>query len=127
MDVKTNVVNLSRVAFELLKVAKVYATSTTKMVYLSGQQSPALCVCVASVWDDRTQEVETRGGFESKSLHAIMITQEYELKVTNLCLLYKVPFIRSQLNDNCWSFSTRPSSDGYTKQKSLSYTCMMLT
>ena len=127
MDSKTNVVNLSRVAVEDLRLGKPYAQSSAKMVYIQGQQSPALCVCFASVWDDRTRKAESHGGFEIKSLGATMLSQEYELKVTNLCLLYKVPFIRSQLENNVWSFTTRPTSDGQTEQTSLSYTCMVLS
>lgn len=126
MDARTNVVNLSRAAFENLKIAKPYAQSNTKMVYINGQQAPALCVCFASVWDDRTRKAQSHGGFETKTLVATMLSQEYELKVTNLCILYKVPFIRSQVENNVWSFSTRPTSDGHTEQTSLSYTGTVL-
>ena len=126
MDVKTNVINLSRAPFEKLKMAKPYANSKTKMVYLHGQQSPALCVCFASVHNDRTQEPETRGGFDTKTLYAVMLMQEYEYKIANLCLINNVPFIRSQVEDNFWGFSTRPTSYGHTEQAALSYTCTFL-
>jgi hypothetical protein len=123
MDRKTNVVNLSRVAFENLKMEKPSAKSSTRMVYLAGQKVPALCVCFASVYEDRTREPSS-GLFPSKTLLAIMHQQEYEYKIANLCILLKVPFIRSQIDSNRWAFSTRPSTEGYTtEQSSLGFAC----
>jgi hypothetical protein len=126
LHAKSNVINLSRVAFERLKIAKPYPSSSTKMVYIQSNPTPALCICFASVYEDHTREAETRGVFPSKTLYAILHRQEYELMIANLCLLYKVPFIRSQIDSNRWAFSTRPTSDGHTEQTSLSYTCMSL-
>ena len=128
---KTNVVNLSRVAFEDLKLAKPFISSNAKMVYLTGQSSPALCICFASVYKDHTQkkpenEASVSGGKKTKTLYATMHTQEYELKVANLCILYKVPSFRSQIDKNRWAFSTRPSTEGHTEQTSLSYSCKVL-
>jgi hypothetical protein len=124
MDRKTNVVNLSRVAFEDLRMEKPSAKSSTRMVYLAGQKLPALCICFASVYEDRTREPTGSGLFSSKTLFAIMHQQEYEYKVANLCILLKVAFIRSQIDNNRWAFSTRPSTEGYTaEQSSLGFAC----
>jgi hypothetical protein len=121
MDSKSNVVNLSRIAFENLKMDKPSPKSKTQMVYLTGHNVPALCVCFASVYEDRTREAST-GLYPSKTLYAIMHQQEYEYKVANLCILLKVPFIRSQIDNNRWAFSTRP--DGYgPEQTSLGFAC----
>jgi hypothetical protein len=124
MDSKTNVVNLSRVAFERLKLDKPSQRSDTKMVYLAGHNSaPALCVCFASVYEDATHE-PSRGLFPTKTLFAIMHKQEYEYKIANLCILLKVPYIRSQIDDNRWAFSTRPSGEGSTaEQSSFRFAC----
>ena len=123
MDSKTNVVNLSRVAFERLKIDKPSPKSSTRMVYLVGHNIPALCVCFASVYQDATQTA-TGGPFPIKTLFAIMHKQEYEYKIANLCILFKVPYIRSQIDDNRWAFTTRPSSDGSTvEQSSLRLAC----
>jgi hypothetical protein len=109
MDRKSNVINLSRVAFEDLKLGKPTVNSTSQMVYIDGQDRPALCVCFASVYEDHTQEA-SGGAYPAKTLYAIMHQQEYELKVTNLCLLMKVPFIRSQVDNNRMAFTTRPAN-----------------
>ena len=123
MDRKSNVVNLSRVAFEHLKIDKPSPKSSTKMVYLVGHNVPALYVCFASVYQDATQEA-TGGSFPIKTLFAIMHKQEYEYKIANLCILFKVPYIHSQIDNNRWAFSTRPSGDGYTaEQSSLRFAC----
>jgi hypothetical protein len=50
------------------------------------------------------------GLYPTKSLHAIPHKQEYEYLVANLCHLLNVPFIRSQVVDNHWAFSTRSGS-----------------
>jgi hypothetical protein len=123
MDSKTNVVNLSRVAFERLKIDKPSPKSSSKMVYLAGHNVPALCVCFASVYEDATREA-SKGLFPTKTLFAIMHKQEYEYKIANLCILFKVPYIRSQIDDNRWAFTTRPFSDGSaTEQSSLGFAC----
>jgi hypothetical protein len=123
MDKKTNVINLSRVAFEDLIMEKPSPKSSSRMVYLAGQKLPALCVCFASVFEDRTREAST-GLFPAKTLFAVMHQQEYEYKIANLCILLKVPFIRSQIDNNRWAFSTRPSNDGNAAaQTSLGFAC----
>jgi hypothetical protein len=108
MDRKSNVINLSRVAFEDLHMAKPTPKSSSRLVFIRGQDRPALCVCFASVAEDKLHEAE--GNFPIKSLQAIMHQQEYELKVANLCHLLDVSFIRSQIDNNRWSFTTRPSN-----------------
>ena len=70
MDRKSNVINLSRIAFEDLKMAKPTAKSTSEMVFIHGQDRPALCICFASVAEDKTQEAQ--GIYPTKSLHVIM-------------------------------------------------------
>ena len=106
MDRKSNVINLSRIAFEDLKMGKATPKSSSEMVYIKGQDRPALCVCFASVAEDKTHEAQ--GVYPTKSLHAVMHQQEYELKVANLCHIMGVPFFRSQIDNNRWSFTTRP-------------------
>lgn len=116
-------INLSRVAFEDLKMAKSHAKSTSQMVYIDGQTQPALCVCFATVDDDLTQTA-SGGAYPTKSLNAIMLKQEYELKVANLCVLLNVPVIHSQIDDNVWSFTTRfsgSSDQAALDQSSLSF------
>jgi len=120
MDRKTNVINLSRIAFEDLKMAKPSAKSTSQMVFIKGQDYPALCVCFASVAEDKLHEAEGHL-YPVKSLQAIMHQQEYELKVANLCHLMDVPFIRSQVVNNRWSFTTRPEAQANMEQSSLGF------
>ena len=127
MDRKTNVINLSRVAYEDLKMAKPTLNSSSQMVFLDGQTTPALCVCLASVEEDKLQTAE--GIYPTKSLHAIPHKQEYEFKVANLCHLLGVPFIRSQIVDNFLAFTTRPGGtsnegQGSKEQSSLGFTCL---
>jgi hypothetical protein len=120
---ESNVINLSRIAFEDLKMAKSHPRSTSQMVYIDGQKQPALCVCFATVDDDLTQTA-SQGQYPTKSLNAIMLQQEYELKVANLCILLDVPVIHSQIDDNVWSFTTRfggSSDQAGLDQSSLSF------
>jgi hypothetical protein len=106
MHRESNVINLSRVAFEHLKMAKSHPRSTSQMVFIDGQKQPALCVCFATVDEDLTQRA-SESRYPTKSLNAIMLQQEYELKVANLCILMDVPVIHSQIDNNVWSFATR--------------------
>lgn len=108
MDRKTNVINLSRIAFEDLKMAKPTPRSSGQMVFIEGQEQPALCVSFAAVYEDGLGTA--MGLYPTKSLHAIPHKQEYEYMVANLCHLLNVPFIRSQVVDNHWPFSTRSGS-----------------
>ena len=108
MDHKTNMINLSRIAFEDLKMAKPTPRSSSQMVFIEGQEQPALCVSFAAVYEDGLGTA--RGLYPTKSLHAILHKQEYEYMVAHLCHLLNVPFIRSQVVDNHWAFSTRSGS-----------------
>lgn len=108
MDRRSNVINLSRIAFEDLKMASPTSSGSSQMVYLKGQDQPALCVSFAGVYEDGLGVA--KGVYPTKSLHAIPHKQEYEYLVANLCHLLDVPFIRSQVVDNHWAFSTRSGS-----------------
>ena len=115
IDCKMNVINLSQITFEDLKMAKPAANSSSKLVFLEGQAQPALCISLALVEEDKLQRAE--GIYPTKSLHAVLHKQEYELMVANLCHLMDVPFIRSQIVDNFWPFTTRPGSGTDDSQK----------
>jgi hypothetical protein len=89
-------------------MAKPTPRSSGQMVFIEGQEQPALCVSFAAVYEDGLGTA--MGLYPTKSLHAIPHKQEYEYMVANLCHLLNVPFIRSQVVDNHWPFSTRSGS-----------------
>lgn len=113
-DKSTNVINLSRVDPTMLiykKSMAASASSTYKSVYIRDQRDPALCYALICVDEDYTKAVKSNGGpYESKIVTGTPLSLEYERKVALLCLVMdNVPFIRTQISDNRWTFSTRPA------------------
>ena len=112
-DPRTNVINLSRIDPTLLvhkKLASASATNTYKYVYLRAQREPALAISLICVDEDYTKVLKSNGGpYESKVITGTPLSLEYERMVTVLCMVMgDTPFIRTQISDNRWTFSTRP-------------------
>jgi len=112
-DPRTNVINLSRVDPALLvhkKLATAAANNTYKYVFLRAQREPAIAVSLICVDEDYTKVLKSNGGpFESKVITGTPLSLEYERMVTVLCMaMGNTPFIRTQISENRWTFSTRP-------------------
>ncbi|KDR65699.1 hypothetical protein GALMADRAFT_148470 [Galerina marginata CBS 339.88] len=109
-DKGTSTVNLSRIEPCDLIAKKLDTGSIYPLVFLRHQKTPALCLSIISVDEDYTRHPKDINGSSYKILTGVIQTMEYERLVATLCLVYKVPGIKTLMTNNCWSFSSRPGS-----------------
>ncbi|KDR64864.1 hypothetical protein GALMADRAFT_149224 [Galerina marginata CBS 339.88] len=117
-DTGTSTVNLSRIEPCDLIAKKPDTGSIYPLITLRNQKTPALCLSLICVDEDYTRHAKDINGSPYKILTGIIQTMEYERLVATLCLVYKVPGIKTMMSNNRWSFSSRPGSSNNRAQNS---------
>ncbi|KDR65221.1 hypothetical protein GALMADRAFT_148864 [Galerina marginata CBS 339.88] len=117
-DKGTSTVNLSRIEPCDLIAKKPDTGSIYPLVTLRDQKTPALCLSLICVDEDYTRHAKDINGSPYKILTGVIQTMEYERLVATLCMVYKVPGIKTMMSNNRWSFSSRPGSSNNRAQNS---------
>ncbi|KDR70303.1 hypothetical protein GALMADRAFT_144962 [Galerina marginata CBS 339.88] len=115
-DNGTSTVNLSRIEPCDLIAKKPDTGSIYPLVFLRHQKTPALCLSIISVDENYTRHPKDINGSSYKILTGVIQTMEYERLIATLCLVYKVPGIKTLMTNNRWSFSSRPGSSNGNSQ-----------
>ena len=108
---KSNVINLSRFDPQRLTIKSLKGAKSDKYRYIcyDKQDSPALCVTVGVVMEDRSKElVRNAAGIGSKFVAATPLTYEYERWVATIAMVLGGRTFKSQITENKLVFSTRP-------------------
>ncbi|KDR65258.1 hypothetical protein GALMADRAFT_148834, partial [Galerina marginata CBS 339.88] len=115
-DKGTSTINLSRIEPCDLIAKKPDTGSIYPLVTLRDQKTPALCLSLICVDEDYTRHAKDINGSPYKILTGVIQTMEYERLVATLCMVYKVPGIKTMMSNNRWSFSSRPGSSNNRAQ-----------
>jgi hypothetical protein len=103
-----NFINLSRADPRDMCYKMTVSARSNSYIHAYGSPLPAICLSVVGVDESfLTEPRPVQNGKHVKFLTASFHALEYERWVAVLCLIYKRPFIRSQLVENRMTFSTR--------------------
>lgn len=109
-DKATDVINLARVdPDEIVSKVPPGGHNSYPFLYIRDSTTMALCVDFVMVVNDFLREPKLAGSHSMKVLEGIMHSMEYERKVTTICLAINQMSIKTSVNENRWSYTSRPS------------------